>query len=520
MKTKLFTISIVLFLSTSVFSQNNWYLQNSGSNRELTDVCFVDENNGWISGWTGTILHTTDGGETWTPQTAPPTNAYFSIFFTDVMNGWAAGYNGKIVHTTDGGQTWTDQAAPVSRDFYKVFFINSQMGWIAGGDDGGFPSYIQHRVILFTSNGGVSWTTQYSQAYESKLRSIRFVDQNNGFATGESGIIMKTTDGGNNWSQQAVISSFHFSDIFFNDDLNGYVTGEYLGVPHYAAIFKTSDGGINWSETSLGTNESLAGIYFTDAYHGWAVGGDSNNEGLIYYTSDMGQTWSMQSIPAVDFLYRVFFADENSGWASGHIGTILATQNQVPVELISFTAGTDEDNVVLNWRTATETNNKGFEIERKESEVRSQKSMWEKIGFVGGHGTTTQENSYTYTDRSLESGNYSYRLVQIDFDGTRNESAVVEIEITSQPGDYALMQNYPNPFNPATTIEYSIPENGNIILEVYNSLGEKVSTLVSGFKQAGSYRVVFNGTDMSSGTYFYRLQTGSFIETRKMLLIK
>jgi photosystem II stability/assembly factor-like uncharacterized protein len=318
-------------ISQISFTQPQWYEQTSGSNRELTDVCFVDQNNGWVSGWTGTMLHTTDGGDTWNAQNILPNNAYYSVFFTDLLNGWASGYAGKIVHTSDGGQTWVDQIAPVNTDYYKICFVNSDTGWIAGGDAGSFPSYIEHRVILYTSNGGVNWSAQYSESNKSRLNSIIFVDQNNGYATGESGIIMKTTDGGSNWTEQ-VIPSFHFRNIFFTDNLTGWVTGYYLGVPHYTAVFNTTDGGINWNETSFGTEESLSGIYFTDNLKRWAVGGN-NSGGIIYYTSDGGANWALQNIPLVNSLYRVFFFDEISGWAVGHIGTIIATDNSVPVEL-------------------------------------------------------------------------------------------------------------------------------------------------------------------------------------------
>ncbi len=97
---------------------------------------------------------------------------------------------------------------------------------------------------------------------------------------------------------------------------------------------------------------------------------------------------------------------------------------------------------------------------------------WEKIGFIEGQGTSTKENSYSFSDKNLESGNYTYKLIQIDFDGTRHESNTVNVEINSQPKEYALMQNYPNPFNPSTTIEYSIPDNENVKIKIYNPLGE------------------------------------------------
>jgi photosystem II stability/assembly factor-like uncharacterized protein len=509
-------LSIVSLVTSVCIAQPEWYVQNSGTNRELTDVCFVDQNNGWISGWTGTMLHTTDGGETWNTQDIPPNNAYFSVFFTDAQNGWASGYNGKIVHTSNGGQTWVDQVSPVSTDFYKIYFINSEVGWIAGGDAGTFPNYIHRRTILYTSNGGNSWNAQYNELYESILKSIFFIDQNNGCATGESGIIMKTTDGGNDWSQQTVISSFHFYDVFFaNNNNTGWVTGEYLGVPHYAAIYKTTDGGTNWNETPLGTDENLLGLYFTDALHGWAVGGDVNNEAIIYYTSDGGDNWIMQNISVVDALYRVFFLNENSGWAVGHLGTIIATDSQIPVELTSFTATANNNNVTLFWQTATEENNSGFEILRS-----GNGEEFTEVEFVKGQGTTTKGSDYSYIDKNLQSGNYSYKLVQIDFDGTRNELQVVSIEINSKPTEYALMQNYPNPFNPTTTIEYSVPETGKVSLEVFNITGGKVVNLVNEYKEAGRFKVSFNAAKLPSGVYYYRLKSGQFSSVKKMILLK
>jgi hypothetical protein len=341
------------------------------------------------------------------------------------------------------------------------------------------------------------------------------VDQNTGYAVGENGIIMKTTNGGTNWLQQDVISSFHLYDVYFATGTTGWVIGEYLGVPHYAAIFKTTDGGINWNETSLGIDESLSGIYFTDMTHGWAVGGSPSSGGSIYYTSDGGDNWIQQNIPSVEFLYQVYFFDENHGWASGHLGTIIATDATVPVELTSFKAIADQNNVTLSWSTSTETNNSGFEILRS-----AQNDNWEKIGFVEGQGTSTQENNYSYVDENLVAGNFSYKLVQIDFDGTRTESDVVNVEINSLPTDYSLSQNYPNPFNPSTTIKYSIPSGEFVNLRVFNSIGEEVKTLVNEYKIEGTHEVKFNAADLSSGIYFYKIDVGKFSSIKKMILLK
>ena len=194
----------------------------------------------------------------------------------------------------------------------------------------------------------------------------------------------------------------------------------------------------------------------------------------------------------------------------------------VPVELSSFEALVDKDNVNLIWKTATEKNNSGFKIQRTivSPLLGGEPKGWVDIGFVEGHGTTTEEHNYSFVDKNLESGKYSYKLVQIDFDGTQTESEIVNVEISSQPIEYSLSQNYPNPFNPSTIIEYSIPESGNVKLFVFNSLGEKVATLVDEFKNSGKHEINFKGIDIPSGVYYYKLISGSFAETKKMILLK
>jgi photosystem II stability/assembly factor-like uncharacterized protein len=521
MKTRFIIFFTAIIFTSICFSQVTWTSQNSGTNSSLDGVYFVDENNGWVSGWIGIILHTTDGGQTWGLQNTPANYGLYTVFFTDLQNGWAAGYSGDVVHTTNGGETWTLQDNLDYEDIYKLFFVNANRGWAAGGYYD-FQSGYYDRVIYNTTNGGNNWNLQYSMSYETELHSIYFTDSNTGYAAGGSGI-MKTTNGGSNWFVQQSLSSFGLADIFFTNSTTGFVTGEYEGVPHYSVIFKTTDGGNNWNEISLGTNEALSGLYFTDELNGWAVGNDyssGNNLALIYHTTDGGNNWVKQSIPSFDALSNVFFINDTKGWAVGTLGTIITADNPTPVELTSFNATVYKNNVTLNWQTATETNNKGFEIERKMSVVRNQESEWTRIGFVQGHGTSTQQNNYSFVEKNLEAGSYSYKLVQIDLDGTRHESKAVNVEVNSFPTKYALLQNYPNPFNPTTTIEYSIPQNGNVTLKIYNELGEEVRTLENGYKETGSYTVNFNAANLSSGIYYYKLSSGNFSTVKKMIFLK
>ena len=186
----------------------------------------------------------------------------------------------------------------------------------------------------------------------------------------------------------------------------------------------------------------------------------------------------------------------------------------IPVELTSFEARTAEDNVKLTWRTATELNNLGFEIQRKVNG-----GEYNKVGFVPGFGTTTESKVYSYTDSKLAAGNYTYRLMQQDYDGSFEYSNEIEVMV-NVPIVYSLEQNYPNPFNPSTVISYQLPVSGLVNLKVYDVLGNEVITLVNEEKPVGSYDIEFNASHLGSGVYFYRLQAGSFVQTRKMTLLK
>jgi hypothetical protein len=193
----------------------------------------------------------------------------------------------------------------------------------------------------------------------------------------------------------------------------------------------------------------------------------------------------------------------------------------VPVELVSFSAENINNEVILKWQTASETNNNGFEIERgiknPKSEIENPK--FERIGFVGGKGTTTELTDYIFKDEIITTGIYIYRLKQIDFDGTYTYSEEVEVEI-SGPKDFTLYQNYPNPFNPSTTIKFDLPVESNVNINIYNSLGQLVETLIDKEMEAGYHEINFDASRLSSGVYLYQLQAKDYISVKKMLLIK
>lgn len=186
----------------------------------------------------------------------------------------------------------------------------------------------------------------------------------------------------------------------------------------------------------------------------------------------------------------------------------------LPVELTSFTAVSQNQQVTLNWSTATELNNNGFEVQRSNSN-----SDFVSVAFIQGLGTTTNQQNYSYIDKNLSAGVYIYRLKQIDYNGQFDYSNSIEVDVVSLD-NYSLLQNYPNPFNPTTKIGYILKDRTNVKVVVMNSLGEEIAVLVNELQDQGLHQLDFNASNLSSGIYFYSIQTSQFRETKKMLLMK
>lgn len=214
--------------------------------------------------------------------------------------------------------------------------------------------------------------------------------------------------------------------------------------------------------------------------------------------------------PAVgNYLINAGYKNPSKRWDSAAVTLV------VPVELASFSASVNENDVTLFWQTATELNNSGFDVER----ARANKE-WEKIGFVNGNGTTTEIHKYTFADKDVPIGTYNYRIKQIDYDGTFEYFELEQVIAINPPSKFSLLQNYPNPFNPGTTIKFVIHETSNVTLTIFNSIGEEVLRLVNEEKLAGSYEVNLNANGFTSGIYYYKLQTDDFAQTKKMILMK
>jgi hypothetical protein len=191
----------------------------------------------------------------------------------------------------------------------------------------------------------------------------------------------------------------------------------------------------------------------------------------------------------------------------------------LPVELSSFAAVVNGNSIILMWRTETEVSSYGFEVERASSSTTPVQEGWKKIGFVQGHCNCNSPKDYTFTDTPAEGTCFRYRLKQIDTDGKFQYSDIITVEIAT-PVQFELKQNFPNPFNPATHITYNLPRDGFVTIKVYDIVGSEIAALVNEEKKAGSYLIIFDGANLSSGVYICTMSGDNFIESIKMLMIK
>ena len=506
-----YLILIVLFFAAIIANaQTGWFALSSGTTNNLNGVDYMTADYVIAVGDGGTILMTTDGGTNWNSITSGTTQNLNGISIINNSTAVVVGDAGTVLRTTDGGSSWQPASSNVSDNLISVSF--NGVNGIAGGTS---------QTLIYSTDAGATWTTSQTGFFGGGFYGVQMLDAVNAFAGGENSIFQplsgKSTDSGQNWQFTAFYLNSNegqLNDVYFFDLNNGVgASGVFTGE---GAISTTTDGGANWT-----TLPFFSGVLYSVTFPanqtdiGYSVG----MNGLIIKTTDGGGSWTVQPGGTSNSLRSVTFADELTGYAVGEVGTILktVTGGVIPVEFTSFNAKIEDREVQLSWQTSTETNNSGFFIQRKTG------SSWENLGFVQGYGTSTESHTYDYTDNLNElnyTGKIYYRLKQVDYDGAVNYSSIAEINYEPKPNDFELDQNYPNPFNPATSIKFSVPEGTHVKMTVYDLLGNEVQTLVDEYKPAGTYSVKFNGSELTSGIYIYRMQAGDFVSTKRMVLIK
>lgn len=499
-------MAVTLLLSASTSFSQTW-ASHTGAAVSLQGIAVIDALTAVAVGSTyqadRITRKTTDGGATWVSQAMPGDSwAMKAVCFTDANHGTAIGDLGYMMRTANGGTTWTSQPNPAYDGYvylYGLSFVDANNGATVG----------QYGYILHTTNGGDTWVLQTSNTSEN-LYGVSFADVNYGMACGSNGVIVKTTDAGTTWAVSTSGTGNHLLGI-------SYLTENIASVAGFSGtLLRTTDGGATWTAQTNpvdGRSSDFRALCFTDVNNGTAVG----DVGKIIRTVNGGANWSIQNSGTSNHLQAVSFCDANNGMVLDMNGNVLTTANgALPVELSDFSSFVDAHGIVLHWTTATEINNSGFEIERKDAGI---VGSWKTLGFVKGAGASSIQHSYSFTDREQTAGHYSYRLKQMDRDGAYTYSRTVEAEIAASQ-TLMLDQNFPNPFNPTTSIRFQLPTAGHASLKVFDVLGNLTATLVDEDISAGTHSIQFDASHLASGMYFYQLKSGSFIETKKIVLAR
>ena len=434
---------IIGFTGKTSEAQTGWSLQNNPlpDGTCLGKIQFVSPTEGWISADKGNLLHTTDAGVHWTVVTPFPDDTVGSfvdpattMWWVDKDHGWKINWigtgfdntQGAVIHkTTDGGITWQKKVLSTTAGDagLQVQFVDENNGWASV-----FNFSSESVSIMRSTDGGDNWSPIMGGDI------FYFVDANNGWAITATGPppyqIMNTTNGGEDWSVQYTDNTEgYFNAIQFTDLQNGWVVGEE------GKIVKTNDGGSTWTpvtNTGITSESSSKSVFFlNDNTTGWIGENIQQQQGelaVILHTTDGGSSFTIQDLEISDTINCIFFWDANTGW---------------------FTAGVHDYSLIGHY---TET-------------------------------TGVEENN-------------------------------------TLPDVFSLSQNYPNPFNPTTEIKYSIKNAGMVSLKVYDILGQEVAILVNKAQTPGLYEVEFNAQNLTSGIYFYRLTVGAFSESKKLLLLK
>jgi photosystem II stability/assembly factor-like uncharacterized protein len=493
-----------------------WTLQSTGGiGIYATGVCFTDSSHGTVvgfpySGGPGVILQTSDAGTTWMSRASGSTFGIGGVSFSDSRNGMVVGELGTMYRTRDGGSTWTNLSPGTRADLQCVSLVNSTTGIVVTRDG----------TIFHTVDGGVNWSLVFSRP-KTWFHSVCAVDAMHCVAVGweyqgpqdwtMNGIVVRSTDGGMSWADNLIFGTC-FNAVHFTDSNHGTIVGVGGGG---ALVLHTADGGTTWVTQSFGAAAASNGVFFTDAYTGTAVGGG----GAIARTTNGGNTWITQrSVPNEDLL-GVSFADANIGTAVGQKYDSLWQQSAL---ILRTTNGG------VDWTPQSAAGG-----ERRLSSVAF---TGVNNGTAVGDATLlhTTDGGHTWTPQIA---GRQWPLFSVSFADANTGTAVgywgtilrttnggvtwVQPDQSAGiPWGYVLHQNYPNPFNPSTTIKYELPKASQVTLTLYDVLGRQVSVLVNERREAGYHEVKFDGSGLSSGVYFYRIEAGSFVETRKLILLR
>ncbi|MDY0081553.1 MAG: T9SS type A sorting domain-containing protein [Ignavibacteriaceae bacterium] len=511
-----YILLVTILFSANTFPQTPQWEFMGLAGKEIYDIAVDDSGNVFVASWTG-IFKSTDNGVSWEFKNNGLQIGLINKIFIDYVGNIYLAATGLsntgcgLYKSTNGGEYWekiadTLNSKPVN-DFYDITIIPNELGGIIYASN-------YYGVYRSTDNGATWQSTNFTDpgARNIGINSEGYMFFGNDFASWFG--IYRSTDLGLNWDRHTFLGVTTMAYLRDGSVMSSAYDPE-LGS---CGVYKTTNNGSYWLNTNTFSGLSCPIDFVLD----------TNDDiyaavGYVFLSTNNGISWLNYGLPGQG---AYWLAIDPSGyiWSGNHLdGVYRAAGRTTPVELVSFSAEINGNNVLLSWITATEINNQGFEIERSEKLEASGNNTnenWEVIGFVGGKGTTTEIQVYSFIDKTLTSGNYQYRLKQIDFDGSFEYSNIAEVKVRI-PFEYFLFQNYPNPFNPETNIDYRIPEETLVNISLYDITGSKIKELVNEKKQPGHYTIKLKGGELNSGIYFYRLLTTSgHTAVKKLTIIK
>jgi photosystem II stability/assembly factor-like uncharacterized protein len=309
MRTNHYILLFLLFLSFNINAQS-WVNQVSGTTNALRQVSFINTNEGWAVGSSGTLLKTTNGGSTWTAKTFVNSSLLIGCYFFDSSTGWVVGDDGAY-KTTDGGNTWTHVTG--STLLTRIFFANSLLGFGVGGSTAG-----QYGAIHKTTDGGATWTSTINSTTWHRMYGLQFVSLVTGFVFDENGLMLKTTDAGVSWNPVSYGTQMTITAMKFRDPNNGWLSG-YNGSTAY--LLKTTDGGGTWNSAVNNFQYALNDFCFIFSNIIWAPGANQT-ESFIFNSTDGGSTWTNFSTGTKAW-NSMYFNDYKNGWVVGNNGEIM-----------------------------------------------------------------------------------------------------------------------------------------------------------------------------------------------------
>jgi Secretion system C-terminal sorting domain len=442
---------------------------------------------------------TTDGGAMWSAPEVISDAAGDCLDEDNTVEGAvpAVGPNGEVYVAWSGpGGIRFDRSTDGGVTFGNDTFVTTQ----PGGWDFSIPG-------IYRANGLPVTVCDVSSSPYRGTVYVLFADQRNGIDNTDV-FLVKSTDGGDTWGTPVRVNtdmttSHQFFPAIDIDQTTGYIYVVYYdrrntsGNETDVYLSRSTDGGETFTDKKVSESpfDPQATTFFGDYID------------IAAYNRVVHPIWMRLDGNAL------------SVWSAAVVDT---GNTLLPIQLSSFTATLVQGpGVRLDWTTLSEVNNYGFEVQR----LADSSFATLPNGFVPGNGTTTAPHSYSYTDIPETGGQYSYRLKQIDLDGSVYYSEPVGVTVTSvaattPPLRFSLHQNYPNPFNPSTTIRFSIPSKSDVSLRVFNQLGEVVATLINGTTEAGQHDVIFDNPGLATGVYYYRLQAGEYSSTKRMVVLK